>query len=259
MIQNIFTLAVLVSPIHIGIPSAFASPALLDWAILAEYPHDPNAFTQGLVYDGHDQLSESVGRYGRSEIRRISLKTGKILTSSKLPDKMFGEGLTKFKDRYLQVTWREGQFFEWAFHKNSWQQKKQGAFSEEGWGLTASTTKVYLTDGSDTIYIKNPDTFKTESVIKVKSGNQKFERLNELEWVDGQIFANIWQSNLVIRIDPKSGDVTGIMDLTKLVPSGPLDPDAVLNGLAWDPDKKILYVTGKLWPKLFALKLKTKS
>jgi glutaminyl-peptide cyclotransferase len=239
-------------------PPVTKEPKVLDWTVVRTIDHDANAFTQGLVYEPGDQLSESIGRYGKSEIRRIDLKTGKTIASEALPKNLFGEGLAKIKDTYYQLTWREGQYLEWQYRGKKWIQKKVGTLKEEGWGLAASNNALYLSDGSDRIFKKNPSTFETQSTLNVKSGNVKFERLNELEWVDGQLFANIWQSQIVLRIDPNSGDVTGLMDLSKLVPSHPTDPDAVLNGLAWDPHARILYVTGKLWPKIYGLKISKK-
>ena len=221
--------------------------------VVRRYPHDPGAFTQGLVFR-NGELLESTGNYP-STIRRVRLSDGEVLQRRVLDTTWFGEGLTVFGDLVLSLTWKGGRGFIW----NPDTLAPQGAFAYagEGWGLTHDNERLILSDGTATLRFLDPHSLAETGQVAVTLRGQPLTRLNELEWVDGQVLANVWQTDLIVRIDPTTGRVNGIIDLTDLMPdrSG-LDPtDAVLNGIAWDADGRRLFVTGKNWPTLFEIRL----
>tara|TARA_R110002124_G_scaffold114461_2_gene268984 strand:- start:268 stop:1056 length:789 start_codon:yes stop_codon:yes gene_type:complete len=221
--------------------------------VVRRYPHDPGAFTQGLVFR-NGELLESTGNYP-STIRRVRLSDGEVLQRRVLDTTWFGEGLTVFGDRVLSLTWKGGRGFIW----NPDTLAPQGAFAYAGggWGLTHDNERLILSDGTATLRFLDPHSLAETGQVAVTLRGQPLTRLNELEWVDGQVLANVWQTDLIVRIDPTTGRVNGIIDLTDLMPdrSG-LDPtDAVLNGIAWDADGRRLFVTGKNWPTLFEIRL----
>lgn len=231
---------------------------VLSWKKIATHPHDPEAFTQGLVWLEPDILGESVGQYGQSKLRRVRISTGKVEAEAALEQTYFGEGLAKLGNDFFQLTWKDRKVFVWNWaRKGGFRRSKEWTWDREGWGLTASKKYLYLSDGSSTIFEIDPKTFKSIRSITVKAAGKEQDRLNELEWIDGKIFANVWQSTLVLCINPKSGAVEGILDFQDLVPKNiaAKTPDAVLNGLAWNPKQRKLYVTGKLWPVLYELSL----
>ncbi len=232
------------------------SPEAIKWSLVKSYPHDKEAFTQGLeVWDGRHFL-ESTGQYGRSEVRRVEISTGKVVASTLLDPKYFGEGIVRLGGDIYQLTWREGQVLKWTFQgKKGFEQKATAPWSGEGWGATKGPSgSIWASNGSDELSEVDPKTFKVKRTLKVTLSGQAMDRINELEFVGGKIFANVWMTTMIVRIDPKSGVIDGIMDMSSLVPAG-LPQDAVLNGIAWDEGKKRLYVTGKLWPKVFELEL----
>ena len=219
------------------------------------YPHDPQAFTQGLLFkDGH--LYESTGQNGQSSLRKVELTTGKVLQKSMLDKKVFGEGITDVGDEILGLTWISQTGY--VFDQKTFKLKRTFSYQGEGWGLASDGKFVYMSDGTSAIRVLNPKTLAEVRRFEVKAEGRPIDRLNELEMVDGELYANVWGADVIARIDPASGKVVGWIDLTGLLPPeqrGTANPDAVLNGIAWDARGKRLFVTGKLWPKLFEIEL----
>lgn len=225
--------------------------------VLNEFPHDQKAFTQGLQYGGNDTLYESTGLYGQSSVREVHLQTGKILKAHQMNRTHFGEGLALLGERLFQVTWRTkvGYIYD-RLNIN-----EVGSFRhpmKDGWGLTSDGENLFGSDGSSTIYYFDPLTFKEKHRVTVKYEGFEVSYLNELEYINGEVWANVWQSDCIARISPKDGKVLGWIILHKLrknlLSSGYKNID-VLNGIAWDAEKGRLFVTGKLWPKLYQIKL----
>lgn len=217
------------------------------------YPHDPKAFTQGLFYrDGH--LYESTGLNGQSTIRKVELKSGKVLQKADLPADVFGEGSTAVGDKLIGLTWTSQVGY--VFDLKTFKLKQTFKYDGEGWGLAGHEDKLYMSDGSPFIRILDAKTMKELRRIQVTANGDPVPRLNELEMVDGQLYSNVWGSDVIVRIDPDSGKVTGLINLAGLLPQDQRgNVDAVLNGIAWDAKDKRLFVTGKLWPKLFEIEL----
>lgn len=236
--------------------------------LVKRYPHDPTAFTQGLLFrDG--QLFESTGLNGRSSIRRVRLEDGQVQQKRDIAQEHFAEGLTAWKDELYLLTWTTHKVF--VFDLKTFEPKREYKLPGEGWGLTHDGQQLYLSDGSAELRVLDPKTFRELRRISVRALGQPVDQLNELEWVDGEIYANIWQADIIARIDPASGQVRGWIDLRGLrsqLPApaqfGPRKPrpeeaPEVLNGIAWDAAGKRLFVTGKLWPTLFEIKLKRRG
>jgi glutamine cyclotransferase len=238
---------------------ADAPPVIYTFKIVNSYPHVQKAYTQGLEFiDGY--LYEGTGKNGTSYIRKVELETGKVLQQADLDDKYFGEGITVLKDKLYQLTWRDGIGF--IYDLKSFE--KLGEFkytkSREGWGLTNNGEKLIKTDGTERIWFLNPETLLEESYIEAYTNTQKVEKLNELEYYNGKIYANRWQLNSIMIIDPISGKVEGVADLnplrTEILKSQSLkDSDEVLNGIAFDKENNRMFVTGKHWGKLFEIEL----
>ncbi|MCA9133282.1 MAG: glutaminyl-peptide cyclotransferase [Planctomycetales bacterium] len=220
--------------------------------VIAAYPHDPEAFTQGLVVEG-ETLYEGTGHYGQSTLRRVHLPTGKVEQSQRLGASYFGEGITIFGDRIYQLTWKEQLCV--VYDKSSLKALGSLRYSGEGWGLTSDGTQFYLSDGSSTIRVLDAN-FKQLRRIRVKQGRRAIEQLNELEYVRGEIYANIWYSDQIVRIDPRSGAVLGWIDCGAVYPARQrLDREQVLNGIAYDAASDRLFITGKNWPQLFEIQV----
>lgn len=223
------------------------------YEIVRIYPHDRDAFTQGLVFaDGI--LYEGTGRNGHSNIRKVKLETGEVLQTQKLESQYFGEGIALVGNSLVQLTWQSGVGF--VYDKNTFARTRSFNYTGEGWGLTYDGTRVIMSDGTPTLRFLDPQTLKQTGILEVRDGSRPVDDLNELEVVKGEIFANVWTQDRIARINPKTGQVTGWIDL-----AGLLDPrDAtgvdVLNGIAYDAAGDRLFVTGKLWPKLFEIKIK---
>ncbi|MFZ4877718.1 glutaminyl-peptide cyclotransferase [Janthinobacterium sp. Mn2066] len=219
------------------------------------YPHDTQAFTQGLIFkDGH--LYESTGQNGQSSLRKVELTTGKVLQRTMMDKQVFGEGITDVGDEIIGLTWTSQVGY--VFDQKTFKLKRKFSYTGEGWGLASDHKYVYMSDGSAFIRVLDPKTLAEVRRVEVKAEGKPITRLNELEMVDGQLFANVWGADVIARIDPASGNVVGWIDLTGLLPAdqrGTDNPDAVLNGIAWDARGKRLFVTGKLWPKLFEIEL----
>jgi glutamine cyclotransferase len=217
------------------------------------YPHDSSAFTQGLVYaDG--VLYESTGLRGRSSLRRVNLETGGVLQQTSLLPEYFGEGIAVFQDRIYQLTWTTGVGF--IYDKKTLGLVQEFRYGIEGWGMTHDGTHLIVSDGSATLYYWDPKTLREVKRMPVTDGGKPVSNLNELEIVEEEIYANIWQQDRIARISPETGKVSGWIDLKGLLaPEDRRGGEDVLNGIAYDPDKKRLFVTGKLWPKLFEIEI----
>lgn len=235
--------------------SAWAQIPVYGFVVKNTYPHDAGAFTQGLFYrDGH--LYESTGRTGQSTIRKVDLKTGKVLQQADLPPDVFGEGSAAVGNELVGLTWTSQVGY--VFDLKTFKLKQRFTYQGEGWGLASDADKLYMSDGSPFIRILDARTRKELRRIQVTADGKPLPRLNELEMVDGQLYSNIWGTDVIARIDPDSGKVTGWINLAGLLPQdqrGTAEVDAVLNGIAWDAKGKRLFVTGKLWPKLFEIEL----
>ena len=238
---------------------ADAGPEIYTYKVINEYPHDKGAYTQGLEYfNGY--LYEGTGRKGASSIRKVELTTGKVLQQHDLDRKYFGEGITIFNNKLHQLTWQSGIGF--VYNLDTFEQEKEFKYtkSREGWGLTHNSEKLIKTDGTERIWFLNPNTLLEENYIEAYTNKQKVEKLNELEYINGKIYANIWQKNSILIVDPESGKVDGVVDLNglrKLMEESQNleDTDEVLNGIAYDKDNNRLFVTGKHWSKLFEIEL----
>jgi glutamine cyclotransferase len=218
--------------------------------VAAQYPHDTTAFTEGLFYrDG--TLYEGTGEAGSSGIRQVDLKTGKVMRSTVLAFPYFGEGVIAHGDKIYELTWKDRKGFIYNIRDFS----PAGSFDYdgEGWGATFDGTHIVMSDGTPTLRFIDPNTLKQVSTLTVTSNHCPVANLNELEWIDGQLYANIWQTSLIARVDPKSGAVTSFLDVTGLGPANP-DRDDVPNGIAYDSAGKRLFMTGKRWPQLYEIK-----
>ena len=224
------------------------------YQIVNIWPHDSNAFTQGLILmDG--KLLESTGEEGRSSLRRVELETGKVLKKVDVPVPYFAEGIAVLNGKVYQLTWQQGLGF--IYDAQTFDRVGQFPYSGEGWGLTTDGQSLILSDGSSRIRFINPADFKVTKTINVLDGNRPIDQLNELEYVNGEIYANVWHSNRIATIDPQTGHVNAWIDLNGLMQPGELqDPEAVLNGIAYDQANNKLFVTGKLWPRLFEIRVK---
>jgi glutamine cyclotransferase len=231
--------------------SATAEPPVDGYKVVREYPHDPTAFTQGLFYlDG--RLYESTGLNRQSTIREVRLDDGKVLRSVSLAPQYFGEGLVNWGPDILSLTWQDGIGFRWS--RADFKPKGQFRYSGEGWGLTQDGKAIIMSDGTSELRFFDPATMTESRRLAVTYKGQPVERLNELEWVKGEIFANIWMGRRIARIDPKSGKVKGWIDLSDLaLENANGDPDSVLNGIAYDASGDRLFVTGKNWAKLYEI------
>lgn len=221
--------------------------------IVESYPHDASSFTQGLFWDG-GHLYEATGQYGRSRIARLDLATGKALAQTRLPADQFGEGITRWGDQIIGVTWQNGIGHRWSIKDL----KPMGNFTYEGegWGVSMVGDSLVLSDGTPQLRFFDPATMREQRRVTVRFGGRPLAMINELETIDGQIWANVWMTDLIVRIDPASGNITSYVDLSGLkADAGAAGSDSVLNGIAWDAKRKRLFVTGKYWPKLYEITL----
>jgi len=226
---------------------------VVGYRIVNTYPHDPRAFTQGLVFaDG--VLYEGTGLRGQSSLRKVDLKTGTILQVRQLPVRFFGEGITIYGNRVIQLTWRARVGF--VYHKQTFQLLDTFNYSTEGWGITHDGRSLIISDGTSTLYLLDPQTFREVGRLEVHTRDGPVSRLNELEYVQGEIYANVWKTDRIARISPQTGEVAGWIDLEGLLkPEDRYRRIDVLNGIAYDVKNDRLFVTGKLWPKLFEIEL----
>ena len=223
------------------------------YEVVNVYPHDASAFTQGLVYY-QGALFESTGLNGSSSLRKVSLETGQVMKKVDVPSQYFAEGLALFNGKLLQLTWQNRVGF--IYDQETFQQVGTFNYSGEGWGLAHDSKSLILSDGTSQIRFLDPNTFQVQRTITVRDRGQTVARLNELEYVNGEIFANIWYTDRVARINPADGSVVGWIELNGLLTPQDSSRADVLNGIAYDAATNRLFVTGKLWPKLFEIRLK---
>jgi glutaminyl-peptide cyclotransferase len=224
--------------------------------IVRVYPHDPDAFTQGLQYvDG--ALYEGTGLVGRSSIRRVALDTGKVDQKRDVPPPYFGEGITVWKNDLIELTWQSHVAF--VYDRATFEPKKQFSYPGEGWGLTHDGADLIMSDGTDELRVLDPVTFAEKRRIKVTAAGAPLRNLNEVEYVKGEILANVWQTDYVARIAPDTGKVSAYIDLRGLLTPQERARTDVLNGIAYDAEHDRLFITGKLWPKLFEIKVIAKD
>lgn len=230
---------------------------VMTYDIVRVYPHDPGAFTQGLVFHrGH--LFEGTGRKGASSVRKIAPESGEILLREDLPRRYFGEGIAVLDGRLYQLTWKARRGF--VYDVETFERVGDFRYESEGWGLARHGRRLILSDGTDVIRFLDPRSFKVERSLPVRLNGKPLRRLNELEAHKGDILANIWRTDYLARIDARTGRVTALVDLSGLMPPRrPFERRDVLNGIAWDETADRLFVTGKWWPKLFEIKLRSQG
>lgn len=226
------------------------------YKVISIYPHDTEAFTEGLIYD-KGVLYESTGREGESTLRRVNISTGRVLSETSLPDSLFGEGIAIWKDLVIQLTWQSGTGF--VYGKENLSMIKSFTYNTEGWGITTDGKHLIMGDGTDTLYLLDPVDFGVVGQIKVKYNGRPLRGLNELEYINGMIYANIYPTDRIAIISPEDGNVKGLVNLQGLLNGTARRNADVLNGIAYDPDGSRLFVTGKLWPSLFEIKLVDKG
>lgn len=226
------------------------------YQIVETYPHDPKAYTQGLVFH-EGMLYESTGQYGESSLRRVELKKGKVKKKIEVPGQYFAEGMTILNGKIYQLTWQQSKGFIYDLKEF----KLEGEFSYEGegWGLTTDGQFLILSDGTDRLRFIDPATFRVIRTVSVLNNREPLPDINELEYIHGEIYANVWKMDKIARIDPQTGQVVAWVDLSGLRPEGSFgSTENVLNGIAYDSTQDRLFVTGKRWPKLFEIRLKKK-
>ncbi len=224
--------------------------------VVRSFPHDPGAYTQGLLlHEG--LLYESTGRYGESTLREVDPRTGEVLRQIALDSVYFGEGLARVENRLIQLTWKEGRAF--VYDIESFEQVGEFEYDTEGWGLCYDGEVLWMTSGSHMLYRRDPDTFALLGGVPVTRNGNPVRQLNELECVGPHVYANLFQTDRIVRIDKRTGSVVAEIDATALIPEGgrPSDPEAVLNGIAYDPNSETFYLTGKLWRTMFEVRFVT--
>ena len=223
------------------------------YEVVATYPHDPLAYTQGLFWhDGY--LYEGTGRYGTSRVRKVDPSTGEVLQEASLADDLFGEGIARHGDRIFQLTWLSKRGF--IYDAANFELLGEFSYDTEGWGLTADGTHLILSDGSSSLFFLDPSGQTLVRTVRVLDGDDPVDDLNELEYIDGLIYANVWHSDFIYRIDPQTGAVVDRIDFSGLLADErPSSSEAVLNGIAFNPDSGHLFLTGKLWPKMLEVRL----
>lgn len=254
-VASILTIASVISALAAGgveEPPSNETPPAYGFRVVAAYPHDPEAFTQGLAFrDG--LLYEGTGLYGGSEILEVVLETGEVTRSRTLPPSLFGEGIALMDDKLVQLTWRSRIGLLWDIENFT----IVGAFyyQTEGWGITSDGQSLIMSDGSSKLRFLDPETFVVTRSLEVKAEGQPLERLNELEYVEGLIYANVWKTDEIAIISPEDGELVGWIDLAGLLSEEERQNVGVLNGIAYDPGSERLFVTGKLWPRIFEIEV----
>ena len=219
--------------------------------VLGSYPHDPKAFLQGWVW--HDGgFYESTGLNGESTLRRVAFPSGEVTQKIDIPREYFAEGLAMVGDRLIQLTWRTKKGF--VYDRATFAPLGEFTYQTEGWGLTYDGTSLIKSDGSSNLYFMDPNTFEVTRTLPVTLQGRPIEDLNELEWINGEVWSNVWHTDMILRIDPNSGQVVGVLDLTGLLPNRSDDND-VLNGIAYDAETGRTFVSGKRWPLLFEIRV----
>ena len=256
LIRSVRAIAFVCSALAAG--WAQATVPVYDYEVVHVYTHDPQAFTEGLFYlDGF--LYESTGLVHHSSIRKVRLQTGEVLERHDISGQYFGEGIVNWGSRLIELTWQSQVGF--VYDLKTFKPQREFHYEGEGWALTQDGTQIFMSDGSSTLRVLNPMTLLPAGMIPVTLDGKPVEQLNELEWVKGEIFANVWQTNWIVRIDPRDGHVVGIVDMRGLLPAQDVVAGAtdVLNGIAYDAKGDRLFVTGKNWPKLFEIRLKLRA
>ncbi len=250
-LQNFFYTVILFFSFYGALPAE--ELPLYDYKVINTYPHDPTAFTQGLIFqDGY--LYESTGQYGHSSLRKVELETGVVIKNKNIDDEIFAEGLTSFNQQLVQLSWKAGTAF--VYDKDSFNLIRTFDYPGEGWGLTTYKQQLIMSDGSSVLRFLDPVTFKEIRRVSVSHFGKQVKRLNELEMVKGNIFANVWLTEQLVIISPQTGKVIGVVDLRGLLnKQGTAAKANILNGIAYDPDGDRLFVTGKYWSKLFEIRL----
>ncbi len=227
------------------------------YRIVNTYPHDTTAFTQGLFFED-GALYESTGQYGTSGLRKTALETGETLKSVSISDTLFGEGSVAWDGKIIMLTWRSGAGF--VFDQETFAKERTFNYAGEGWGLTHNGARLIMSDGTSDLRFLDPETLEETGRLTVTFRGKPLAKINELEWVAGEIFANVWHSNAIVRIDPETGVVTGIIDMRGLLSDNEQAAGAdVLNGIAYNAGEDRLFVTGKYWPKLFEIELEKRT
>lgn len=234
-----------------NLPSAVPPPQVA-FRVVQTFPHDPGAFTQGLLYYDGD-LYESTGGYGASSLRRVALESGAVLQKKRLPAQYFGEGLALFDDFLIQLTWKAGKAL--VYDRHSFEQVDVHHYTGEGWGLTVAEDDLLMSDGSAWLRRLHPRTFAEIDRLQVTENGQPLRGLNELEWIHGRIWANVYPTSRIVIIHPQTGAVEGWLDGGGLMGPRRLPADAVLNGIAFDAEGDRIFITGKLWPLIFEISL----
>ena len=238
----------------VALPAAQAAVPVYSYELVKTYPHDTQAFTEGLFYlNGF--LYESTGLERQSSIRKEKLETGEVLQKIDIPPQYFGEGIVNWKNRLISLTWKSEVGF--VYDLNTLKVQRHFAYKGEGWALTQDGKRLIMSDGTPDLRFLDPETLKETGRVTVTYDGKPVPQVNELEWVKGKIYANVWHTDMLIIIDPTRGDITGVVDLTGLMPTSqrPPGPDSVLNGIAYDAVHDRLFVTGKNWPKLFEIRV----
>ncbi len=236
--------------------TGIAAPQMINYSILSEYPHDTSAYTQGLEFH-KGKLLESTGDFEGSSLRITDYKTGKVEQIHKMGTaEIFGEGITVFKNKIYQLTWQNHQVYVYD-DKNITQPIKTFQWPYEGWGIAHNDSLLIISDGTSNLYFVHPETFKVVNTVSVRDNNGTVNMLNELEFVNGFVYANVYETNYIVKINPESGHVTGIINLPSLLKPADVVPyrTNVLNGIAYDSTSKRFLITGKRWPKMFELQL----
>jgi glutamine cyclotransferase len=225
------------------------------YEIVNSYPHDPMAFTQGLAYDQDGVLYEGTGLYGRSSLRRVDLATGRVLQQTDLQGSLFGEGIALWGEHIVQLTWQSGLGL--VYSKENLTEVDRFGYRTEGWGIACDNHSLIMSDGSNVLHILDPETFREMGQINVTAGGRPLKGLNELEYIKGDIYANVWPTSRIAIISPENGQLRGEIDLTGILQesqTGGQNLD-VLNGIAYDAESDRIFVTGKLWPRLYEIRL----
>lgn len=225
----------------------------VSYEVVSSYPHDPTSFTQGLLW--HDgTLYEGTGLEDQSKLRRLEFPSGKVLKEISLASEYFGEGIALVDTRLIQLTWKSERGF--VYDLDSFKKLQEFTYDTEGWGLTYDGRNLILSDGSSNLFYLDPQTFKPIRKLAVTMNGKPLDELNELEFIEGEIWANVWQTDFIVRIDPSTGRVTSFLNLKGiLAPSDKTGRENVLNGIAYDAEKKRIFITGKLWPRIFEIRI----
>ena len=251
--MRIIVLAAALTACACGPASQAGSIPEYTYQVIHAYPHDPLAFTQGLLYlNGY--LYEGTGLEGRSSIRKVKLETGEVVQKRDIPESYFGEGIVNWKDRLIEISWKTEM--GWVYDLASFAPVREFHYQGEGWGLTQDGKRLIESDGSDQLRFWDPETLRETGRITITADGEPVEKLNELEWVKSEVYANIWETDRIARINPSNGKVVGWIDCTGILKRADrTGNEDVLNGIAYDSQTDRLFVTGKQWPKLFEIKL----